>query len=200
MENVDIEVAVGRTYKDTLLFDNELIFSKLSSGKSVKLSEIVVWHNVYVNGLQCIWDVDGEILTGPKWCSDKPHHNPESKSTRVKIDGFVSKVSISLGGWVDRVEIVMQSGQVHIFGGYGDCCVVCGIVFHSPIVHEVAGQPSSMHSRTMNFLALWAGGVDMYTSSLQSGSTENGHHKHINISPENSENGMSRWYVSCRMV
>eukprot|EP00903_Cladosiphon_okamuranus_P017573 g16186.t1 len=126
--------AVGSMHDDTEEFDNAPVGCPAFAmgGSPVALTggggpflmvgrvrEIIVWSGDSVNGIQVVYDVDGDAVRAPKIMGDHGLYRQSKLMLDVEGGEVVTEISVKAGSLVDSLRIQTSKGQEKKWGGDG---------------------------------------------------------------------------------
>eukprot|EP00752_Nemacystus_decipiens_P003103 g2874.t1 len=126
--------AVGETHEDTEEFDDGPVGCPafIMGGSPVNLPngggpflpigrvrEVVVWSGDNVNGIQLVYDVEGDTVRGPKRMGDHGLYRQSKLVLDVEDGEVVTEISVKAGALVDSLRIKTSKGQEKKWGGDG---------------------------------------------------------------------------------
>lgn len=84
-----------------------------------RVREIVAWSGESVNGIQVVYDVEGDAVRGPKRMGDHGLYRQSKLLMDVEGGEVVTEISVKAGSLVDSLRIKTSKGQDKKWGGDG---------------------------------------------------------------------------------
>jgi len=117
--SVRITDRIGMVHGDTTYFDDlDFIWNKMSRFKyeDVKISSIKLFGDQYINGIQIIYNINGETIEAPIHTGN--HHSPKEFLYNFEKDEEIISISGNIGVWMDSSRIITNKREYRI--GFSD--------------------------------------------------------------------------------